>query len=152
MQKNHHYFSVFIFLLLVPYLCSLTIIGLGYNALVNHSASLWRSLIGALVGAMLMMGIKATIQRPLDLIAINIPAGLFKQIIRFFSIRRRPVYQAANFALDFCLCLLATWLVRWLWSLNTIVNTATGWVLLIMFVSTCLGAFIEYDNLSIDRT
>ncbi|MCH3906630.1 MAG: hypothetical protein LKF01_00905 [Lactobacillus sp.] len=151
MKRNHHYLPVFIFLLLIPYLCSLIIIGLGYNALVNHATSPWRSLIGALVGAMLMMAIKATIQRPLDLIAINIHDGIFKQIIRFFSIRRRPVYQAANFALDFGLCLLATWLIRKVLPLNTIVNTATGWVLLIMFISTCLGAFVEYDNLSIDR-
>lgn len=151
MERNHHYFLVFIFLLLIPYLCSLAIIGLGYNALVNHSASPWRSVIGAFVGAILMMAIKATIQRPLDLIAINIQDSLFKQIIRFFSIRRRPVYQAANFVLDFCLCLLATWLIRLVLPLTAIVNTATGWVLLVMFISTCLGAFVEYDNLSIDR-
>ena len=33
---------------------------------------------------------------------------------------------------------------------SIIVGTSTGFVLLIMFISTCLGAYIEYDNLSID--
>ena len=149
-MKKKRIWLVFIFLLLIPYLCSLTIIGIGYNALVLHSANLWRTLVGSLVGAMIMMAIKATIQRPLDLLAINVEQELFEQFLRFFSIRRRPILQWLNFTLDFFLCGIATILVRHFLSLNAIVGRSTGLVLLGMFISTCIGAYVEYDNLSID--
>lgn len=148
-MKKSHILLVFIFLLLVPYLCSLTMIGIGYNALVLHSAELIRSLIGALVGALIMFAIKATIQRPLDLLAMQTQDDVLKQLLRFFSIRRRYFLLAANMVLDFILCLLATFLVRDFLTLDQIVGGATGIVLLVMFVSTCLGAYVEYDNLSI---
>lgn len=149
-MKKSQLFLVFVFLLLIPYICSLTIIGLGYNALVLHSAELFRTCIGAFVGAILMFGIKATIQRPLDLLAVQTKDGLMKQFLRFFSIRRRYALLVANIALDFFLCFAATFVVRSYLTLDQIVGTSTGIVLLIMFVSTCLGAYIEYDNLSID--
>ena len=126
-MKMRRIVLVFIFLLLIPYICSLAIIGIGYNALVLHSSDPFRTAIGALVGAIIMMAVKATIQRPLNLLAGDIYDSFLKQLLRFFSIRRRPILQAAN-----------------------IVGTSTGFVLLIMFISTCLGAYIEYDNLSID--
>lgn len=148
-MKKSHLFLVFTFLLLIPYICSLTIIGIGYNALVLHADSIWRLAIGALVGAMIMFAIKATIQRPLDLVADEVHEGIFQQFLRFFSIRRRPILQILNFILDFVLCIVAMLLVRNILSLDTIIGTSTGYVLLVMFISTCLGAYIEYDNLSI---
>lgn len=148
-MKKSQILLVVLFLLLIPYLCSLTIIGIGYNALVLHSANLWRCLIGALVGSLLMFAIKATIQRPIDLLAVKSSDQLLTQILRFFSIRRRPAIQLANVILDFILCMIAIISVKSLLPLNQIVGGATGIVLLIMFVSTCLGAYIEYDNLSI---
>lgn len=149
-MKKSHVLLVFIFLLLIPYICSLTIIGIGYNALVLHSAELMRTLIGAFIGSLIMFSIKATVQRPVDLLAMDAYDQLLKQLLRFFSIRRRYFFLAANMVLDFILCLLSTILVRDYLTLDQIVGNATGIVLLIMFVSTCLGAYIEYDNLSID--
>lgn len=149
-MKKERIYLVFIFLLLIPYLCSLTMVGICYNALVRHSDSLWRTIIGALVGAMIMFAIKGTIQRPLDLVSDEISEGIFKQFLRFFSIRRRKLFQIGNVILDFFLCWLATIIVRNVFSLHAIIGTSTGWVLLIMLVSTCIGAYIEYDNLSID--
>ncbi|WP_281829908.1 MULTISPECIES: hypothetical protein [Lactobacillus] len=149
-MKKSHVLLVFFFLLLIPYICSLTIIGIGYNALVLHSGNLFRSLIGAFVGSLVMFGIKATIQRPVDLLAMQTNDGLLKQLLRFFSIRRRYFLLTANVILDFVLCFGAMSLVRYYLTLDDIVGNATGVVLLVMFVSTCLGAYIEYDNLSID--
>ena len=149
-MKKSHVLLVFFFLLLIPYICSLTIIGIGYNALVLHSGTLFRSLIGAFVGSLVMFGIKATIQRPVDLLAMQTNDGLLKQLLRFFSIRRRYFLLTANVILDFVLCFGAMSLVRYYLTLDDIVGNATGVVLLVMFVSTCLGAYIEYDNLSID--
>ncbi|ARD07023.1 hypothetical protein B1745_04980 [Lactobacillus amylolyticus] len=149
-MKKSHVLLVFFFLLLIPYICSLTIIGIGYNALVLHSGDLFRSLIGAFVGSLVMFGIKATIQRPVDLLAMQTNDGLLKQLLRFFSIRRRYFLLTANVILDFVLCFGAMSLVRYYLTLDDIVGNATGVVLLVMFVSTCLGAYIEYDNLSID--
>lgn len=150
-MKKNHLILVFIFLLLIPYLCSLVIIGIGYNALVLHATSLWRSLVGALVGSCIMFAIKGTVQRPVDLLAINSDDNFLKQLLRFFSIRRRPWLQLANVVSDFVLCLIFMYLVRHVLPMNNIIGTATGWVLLVMFVSTCIGAFIEYDNLSVEN-
>lgn len=149
-MKKSHVLLVFFFLLLIPYLCSLTIIGIGYNALVLHSGELFRSLIGAFVGAIIMFAVKATIQRPVDLLAVQTYDSLLKQLLRFFSIRRRYFLLAANIILDFILCYIAQIAVRQFLTLDQIVGTSTGIVLLIMFISTCFGAYVEYDNLSID--
>lgn len=149
-MKKNRLILVFIFLLLIPYLCSLAIIGICYNALVLHAASIWRSCVGALIGSLIMFAIKATIQRPLDLMAKRLSSGLFQQSLRFFSIRRRPALQVANVILDFFLCLLATWLIREFLPLSMIVGNSVGLVLVVMFFSTCIGAYLEYDNLSID--
>lgn len=149
-MKKSHVLLVFTFLLLIPYLCSLTIIGIGYNALVLHSADLFRTSIGAFVGALIMFAIKATIQRPVDLLAVEVDDGVLKQLLRFFSIRRRPLLQMANVILDFILCFAATFVVRAFLTLDQIVGKSVGIVFLIMLLSTCLGAYVEYDNLSID--
>lgn len=97
-----------------------------------------------------MFAVKATIQRPVDLLAVQTNDGLLKQLLRFFSIRRRYWLLAANIILDFVLCFAATYIIRALLTLDQIVGGSIGFVLLIMFVSTCLGAYVEYDNLSID--
>lgn len=149
-MKKSHVLLVFTFLLLIPYICSLLIIGIGYDALVLHSADPFRSIVGAFVGSIIMFGIKATIQRPVDLLAVEIDDGFLKQLLRFFSIRRRYWLLAANVVLDFILCLLATIVVRDFLTLDQIVGNSAGIVMLIMFISTCLGAYVEYDNLSID--
>ncbi|AWN33166.1 putative membrane protein [Lactobacillus helsingborgensis] len=149
-MKKSHVILVFTFLLLIPYLCSLTIIGIGYDALVLHSADLFRTTIGAIVGALIMFAIKATIQRPVDLLAVEIDDGLLKQLLRFFSIRRRYFLQVANVILDFILCFAATFVVREFLTLDQIVGKSVGIVMLVMLLSTCLGAYVEYDNLSID--
>ena len=149
-MKKSHVILVFTFLLLIPYLCSLTIIGIGYDALVLHSADLFRTSIGATVGALIMFAIKATIQRPVDLLAVEINDGFLKQLLRFFSIRRRHLLQIANVILDFILCFAATFVVREFLTLDQIVGKSVGIVMLIMLLSTCLGAYVEYDNLSID--
>lgn len=149
-MKKERIYLVFTFLLLIPYLCSLALIGISYNALVRHSAELWRTAVGALVGALILYAIKGTIQRPLDLISDEINNNLFKQFLRFFSIRRRKLLLIANLILDFFLCGLATFIIRSLLSSSSITGTSIGWVFVIMLISTCVGAYIEYDNLSID--
>lgn len=101
-MKKQSIYLVFTFLLLIPYLCSLTLIGICYNALVRHSSNIFRSLVGALVGAIIMFAIKATIQRPLNLVSDEVPNNLFKQILRFYSIRRRKLLLIYNFLVDFC--------------------------------------------------
>lgn len=151
-MKKSKVSAVFIFLLVIPYLCTLTLIGIGFNALVAHPASLWRTAVGAFVGALIMFAIKGTIQRPLDLISDHVENSLFLQVLRFFSVRRRRIYQIANIVLDFALCGVATYLVRQVLTLDQIVGTSVGWVMMAMFISTAIGAYLEYDNLSIDPT
>lgn len=142
--------SVFLFLLVIPYLCTLALIGIAFNALVLHSASLWRTVIGALVGAMITFAIKGTVQRPLDLVSDQVNSKIFKQFLRFFSVRRRKFLQLANFVLDFALCGISTYLVRQVLTIQQIVGNSIGYVLVVMLISTAIGAYIEYDALSID--
>lgn len=142
--------SVFLFLLVIPYLCTLALIGIAFNALVLHSASLWRTVIGALVGAMITFAIKGTVQRPLDLVSDQVNSKVFKQFLRFFSVRRRKFLQLANFVLDFALCGISTYLVRQVLTIQQIVGNSIGYVLVVMLISTAIGAYIEYDALSID--
>ena len=142
--------SVFLFLLVIPYLCTLALIGIAFNALVLHSASLWRTVIGALVGAMIMFAIKGTVQRPLDLVSDQVNSKVFKQFLRFFSVRRRKFLQLANFVLDFALCGISTYLVRQVLTIQHIDGNSIGYVLVVMLISTAIGAYIEYDALSID--
>ena len=142
--------SVFLFLLVIPYLCTLALIGIAFNALGLHSASLWRTVIGALVGAMIMFAIKGTVQRPLDLVSDQVNSKVFKQFLRFFSVRRRKFLQLANFVLDFALCGISTYLVRQVLTIQQIVGNSIGYVLVVMLISTAIGAYIEYDALSID--
>lgn len=142
--------SVFLFLLVIPYLCTLALIGIAFNALVLHSASLWRTVIGALVGAMITFAIKGTVQRPLDLVSDQVNSKVFKQFLRFFSVRRRKFLQLANFVLDFALCGISTYLVRQVLTIQQIVGNSIGYVLVLMLISTAIGAYIEYDALSID--
>ena len=149
-MKKERIYLVFIFLLLIPYLCSLGLIGISYNALFRHAGDLGRTIIGALIGALIMFAIKATIQRPLDLISDEINDNLFKQFLRFFSVKRRKLLLIGNLILDFFLCIAATVFIRLLLPLSAITGTSIGWVFVIMLVSTCIGAYIEYDNLSID--
>lgn len=151
-MKKSKIIALFITLLVVPYLCTLTLIGVSYNALVLHSDSWWRTIVGSLVGALIVFAIKGTIQRPLDLVSDKTDNELLKQSLRFFSIRRRRLLQLANFVLDFVLCVLSTYLVRMTFSLDAIVGSTIGYVLVIMLISVCIGATIEYDSLSIDPT
>lgn len=148
-MKKNHLLLVFTFLLVIPYLFSLTIIGIGYNALVLHSAEWFRSMVGSFCGALIMFAIKATIQRPLDLLANETTEPLLKQSLRLFSVRRRRKLLVLNIIIDFFLCYGATILVRdWL-TLDQIVGTTIGYVFLVMFISTCLGAYVEYDQLAL---
>ena len=141
-MKKQNIYLVFTFLLLIPYLCSLTLIGICYNALVRHSSDLFRSFIGALVGTIIMFAIKATIQRPLDLVSAKVPDNFFKQILRFYSIRRRKLFLIGNCLVDFVLCWLAMDLVRSCFSLSFIIGNSVGIVLLIMLISTCIGCLL----------
>lgn len=149
-MKKNKIIALFVSLLLIPYICTLTLIGISYNALVLHSDSLWRTLVGSFVGALIVFAIKGTIQRPLDLVSEKTSSEFLKQLLRFFSIRRRHMLQIANFILDFALCIAATYVVRQVFSLEAIVGSTIGYVLVVMLISTCIGATIEYDNLSID--
>ena len=133
-MKKQSIYLVFTFLLLIPYLCSLTLIGICYNALVRHSSNILRSLVGALVGAIIMFAIKATIQRPLNLVSDEVPNNLFKQILRFYSIRRRKLLLIYNFLVDFALCWFAMDLVREFFSLSFIIGNSVGIVLLLSLI------------------
>ncbi|MGX4763171.1 hypothetical protein [Holzapfeliella sp. JNUCC 72] len=149
-MKKYRVFFVFLFLLFIPYICSLALIATAYNALVLHADDIFRTLIGALTGGFILYAMKATIQRPLDLIGDQIRQPFLKQFVRFFSIQRRFKFKIANLILDIVMSGIATVLIRVLVDKSIIMNQLAGFFLIIMFFSTALGAYVEYDHLSVD--
>ena len=71
-MSNKKIFIIYTFLFIIPYFLCLSLIGTGYNALINHYNSWWRLGICALIGAILMVAVKSIAHRPISIIAKQI--------------------------------------------------------------------------------
>ncbi|WP_155286523.1 hypothetical protein [Lacticaseibacillus zhaodongensis] len=145
--------TIFIFLFAIPYLCGLGIIGVAYNALVMHSDSLWRSLVGATVGATLLFFAKIPLERPLRILG-SYTHYFIRRVVRFFMLdQARAPKQVLNFVMDLVLALGSTYLMRFLFpgqaGKSLIMGSLNGWLVAILFISLCIGAYIDFDVLSI---
>lgn len=145
--------TIFVFLFAIPYLCGLGIIGVAYNSLVLHSASFWRSLVGATVGATILFFAKIPLERPLRILG-TYTHHLLRRIVRFFMLdEARFPKQVLNIFFDLVLALGSTYLVRYLFpgpaGKSLIMGSLNGWLVAILFVSLCIGAYIDFDVLSI---
>ncbi|WDF83502.1 hypothetical protein PQ472_04500 [Lacticaseibacillus pabuli] len=146
-------FAIFIFLFVIPYLCGLAIIGVAYNAMVLHSTSLWRSAVGALVGATLLYFAKIPLERPLRILG-RYTYRFIHLTVRFFMLdNARPLKRVLNYLIDFGLAFFATYALRWLFpgqaGKSIIMSTMNGWLVAALFISLCIGAYMDFDVLSI---
>lgn len=146
-------FAIFFFLFVIPYLSALAIIGVAYNAMVLHSDSLWRSLVGATVGATLLFFAKIPLERPLRILG-RYTYRFIHLTVRFFMLdSARPLKRVLNYAIDLLLALTSTYLIRFLFpghaGKSLIMGTMNGWLIAILFVSICIGAYLDFDVLSI---
>lgn len=151
-MSNKKIAAVYLFLFLLPYLCALLVIGTSYNALVLHSASLWRTFVGAAVGAVVMSALKVTVERPLAILVANATRPLLRNILDFFKVDGDMKKRVLNLGIDFVFCGVATWVVRNVFPREWIMWSLIGWLMLIMFISVLIGGYIDYDLLSVERT
>ncbi|MCI1892463.1 hypothetical protein [Schleiferilactobacillus perolens] len=151
-MSNKKIAAVYLFLFLLPYLCALLVIGTSYNALVLHSASLWRTIIGAAVGAVVMSALKVTVERPLAILVVNATRPSLRSLLDFFNVDSNVTKRILNLSMDFVLCGIATWAVRNFFPKEWIMWSLIGWLMLIMFLSVLVGGYIDYDLLSVERT
>lgn len=141
---------IFLFLFVIPYLFALVLIGTCYNALLVHTGSWWRTIVGALIGAVLLMLVKITVERPLKILGKYTTIRFIHLSIRFFMLEKAKWWKLSfNFILDFILAGIATWAVRHVFIHAFITGTMVGWLILIMFISILLGSYLDFDLMSI---
>ncbi len=149
-MSNKKAILVYTFLLVIPYVLSLALIGISFNALVLHSASLWRTMVGSVVGACIMLAVKITVERPLEIILNFVHNKFLRFLVNSFWITESKRKVGANLIVDFILSGIATWGIRQLFSPDRIMGDILGIVLAMMFASALIGAYLEYDLLSVD--
>lgn len=142
--------TTYFFFFIIPYLTAIFMISTAYNVLVNHWDNWWRLGIGGLVGSIFLVCLKVIIQRPLTLLVLHDKKSVVAWLGRFFLITDNKPLLAFNFILDFGLSIAGVFIVHALLPEAIIVQSAMGWPLMIMFISTIIGSYLAYDILSID--
>ncbi|GAF40426.1 hypothetical protein JCM14202_2323 [Agrilactobacillus composti DSM 18527 = JCM 14202] len=117
-MSNKKAILVYTFLLVIPYVLSLALIGISFNALVLHSASLWRTMVGSVVGACIMLAVKITVERPLEIILNFVHNKFLRFLVNSFWITESKRKVGANLIVDFILSGIATWGIRQIFSLT----------------------------------
>lgn len=149
-MSNKKTVSVYTFLLVIPYILSLALIGIAYNALVLHSASLWRTIIGSIVGSCIMLAVKITVERPLEIILDFVHNRFLRFLVNSFWITQSKRKIISNLLVDFVLTGVATWGIRQIFTPDQIMGNLLGICLGLMFLSALIGAYLEFDLLSVD--
>lgn len=149
-MSNKKAIYIFFFLFLIPYFFSILLIGTCYNALLIHTNSLWRTIIGSIIGSILLLLTKITVERPLKILGKYTTIKIIHLGIRFFMLEKAKWWKIIfNFSLDFCFCFISTWWVRHLFSHLFIIGTMVGWIIVIMFISILIGSYLDFDLMSI---
>ncbi|KRK74160.1 hypothetical protein [Lacticaseibacillus nasuensis] len=145
---------IFFFFFVIPYLAAQFMIGIAYNALVLHASSVWRTLIGAGVGAVILYFAKIPVERPLRILGKYTYVPLIHLAVRFFMLASaRPLKITLNLLLDFGVAVGSTNLVRFIWpdyfGYRMLIGTPFGWCLAVMFISIMIGAYLDFETMSI---
>ncbi|KRN28408.1 hypothetical protein IV38_GL001408 [Lactobacillus selangorensis] len=143
-------FWVFVFLFTIPYLAALGLSGTLYNALVRHVASWGRTIAAAATAAFGLLAIKIPLERPLRIIRTN-GGRLTSRVANLFMVQNSLPKKGINYVLDFCLVGVATWVVRHTFTHDFVVGSLTGWLATVIFLSVCIGVYLDFDDLTIDR-
>ncbi|MGR3741474.1 hypothetical protein [Companilactobacillus sp. DQM5] len=139
--------NIYIFLFIIPYTVSLLMVGTSYNALVMHANSIWRTVIGSIVGAFFLMALKTVMHQVVKNIQHDIDNIFAKSIIDFFDIESKPINLYLNFILDFVFCYASTYVIRYLFSPRLYVGSLLGYLTIVLSLSILIGITIEYQPL-----
>ncbi|MFD1429438.1 hypothetical protein [Lacticaseibacillus mingshuiensis] len=148
---------IFTFFFGIPYLCAQLMIGIAYNALVLHADSIWRTAVGAIVGATIIYFAKIPLERPLRILGKYTTIQFIHLAVRFFMLQEAKLWKIIlNYLLDLTVAFAAIDLVRVLFPTPEahafIIGTPFGWVLALMVVSLCIGAYMDLDAMSLVPT
>lgn len=153
-MSNRKASFIFLFFFVIPYFAAQFMIGLAYNALVLHSASIWRTCVGAGVGAVILFFATITVERPLRILGKYTFVPLIHMGVRFFMLASaRKLKIVLNLLLDFVIAFASTELVRLIWpgphGYAQLIGQPFGWCLAIMFISIMIGAYLDFETLAI---
>lgn len=147
-MSNKKIVVIYLFFFFIPYIVSLLIVGIAYNALVLHALT-WRLVIGGIVGSLGIFAIKVIAQRPILIMYRSSTKKALKRFINFFILERDKVIIGANLVIDFCLSIGSTYLIAKVLPISKILGSSIGWLVLIMMISLTLASYLEFDSLSI---
>lgn len=146
--SNKKIVVIYLFFFFIPYIVSLLIAGIAYNALVLHALT-WRIVVGGIVGSLGIFAIKVIAQRPILIMYRSSTRKGLKRFINFFILERDKVIIGLNLIIDFFLCIGSIYLVAAVLPLERILGNSIGWLVLIMMISLTLASYLEFDSLSI---
>ncbi|WP_125771197.1 hypothetical protein [Companilactobacillus furfuricola] len=147
-MSNKKIIVIYLFFFFIPYIVSLLIAGMAYNALVLHALT-WRIVVGGIVGSLGIFAIKVIAQRPILIMYRNSTRKPLKRFIHFFILERDKLIISLNLLIDFILSIGSIYLVAKVLTLSQILGTTIGWLVLIVMVSVTLASYLEFDSLSI---
>lgn len=147
-MSNKKIVVIYLFFFFIPYIVSLLIVGIAYNALVLHALT-WRLVIGGIVGSLGIFAIKVIAQRPILIMYRSSTKKALKRFINFFILERDKVIIGANLIIDFCLSIGSIYLIAKVLPISKILGSSIGWLVLIMMISLTLASYLEFDSLSI---
>ncbi len=146
--SNKKIVVIYLFFFFIPYVVSLLIAGIAYNALVLHALT-WRVVVGGVVGSLGIFAIKVIAQRPILIMYRSSTKKSLKRFINFFILERDKVIIGLNLIIDFFLCIGSIFLVAKVLPIEHILGNSIGWLVLIMMISLTLASYLEFDSLSI---
>ncbi|KRL66712.1 hypothetical protein FC27_GL000450 [Companilactobacillus versmoldensis DSM 14857 = KCTC 3814] len=146
--SNKKIVVIYLFFFFIPYIVSLLIAGIAYNALVLHALT-WRIIVGGIVGSLGIFAVKVIAQRPVLIMYRSSTRKSLRRFIHFFILERDKVIIGLNLLIDFLLCIGSIYLVANVLPIEHILGNSIGWLVLIMMISLTLASYLEFDSLSI---
>ncbi|MQS89053.1 hypothetical protein [Companilactobacillus mishanensis] len=147
-MSNKKIVAIYTFFFFIPYVVSLGIVGIAYNALVLHALT-WRVLVGGIVGSLGIFAVKVIAQRPILIMYRSSTRKSLKRFINFFILERNKLVISLNLLVDFALSIGSIYLVAKILPIEHILGNSIGWLVLIMMISLTLASYLEFDSLSI---
>ena len=141
----------YLFLLVVPYIICLMMIGTSYNALVIHSGSFWRTFVAAFVGSCVLTFLKIIANRPIRILKEYTTNHPLSEFINSLDIVNNKKYRILNFGIDGFLSACFTWIIRHIFSFNLIFSYLNGYLITALIISLIIASYSSLDEVQLDQ-
>ncbi|GKQ43103.1 hypothetical protein RD055328_10260 [Companilactobacillus sp. RD055328] len=139
--------TIYLFMFLIPYIICLALVGTSFNSLVIHSNSIWRTIVGSIIGALFLMATKVIIQRSIQVIQSKTTHKFAKSLVGIFDISKSPFNLYFNFISDFALSGVSTYLIRKLFTPEVYMGSLIGYLVAILVISLLIGSNVGFEIL-----